>query len=112
MGASRCNCAGVLPGSYANQVMLTPPLPLRRNTPEGETATTVCVDACLADEVMALWKLGIRTTGCCCGHKVTSPFIGVVDDDIAAMKALGYVVQSNPHDAKRQDSFWPLGWGG
>ena len=29
---------------------------------------TICVDACIAEQIESLWKAGIRTTGCCCGH--------------------------------------------
>lgn len=29
---------------------------------------TICVDACIAEQIEALWKAGIRTAGCCCGH--------------------------------------------
>lgn len=32
------------------------------------TTKTVCVDACIADEIKALWSAGIWTGGCCCGH--------------------------------------------
>lgn len=31
-------------------------------------ARTVCVDACIADQIKALWEIGIWTVGCCCGH--------------------------------------------
>lgn len=102
-----CACVDVEIGSYDNQVELTPPLPLRRNTPDGEVARTVCVDACLAAEIQALWVLGIHTTGCCCGHNKARPFIGVAFEDIPAMKALGYVVQPNPCRPGDEDSFWP-----
>lgn len=30
--------------------------------------TTVLVDACIANEVLALWKEGIGTINSCCGH--------------------------------------------
>lgn len=26
------------------------------------------VDECLADEIEELWRRGIKTSGCCCGH--------------------------------------------
>lgn len=106
---SGCKCVGVEVGSYDNQVVLTPPLLLRRNTPEGEPAKTVCVDACLVEEVAALWRLGIRTTGCCCGHGGQAPaYIGVVEADIGRMEALGYVVLENRSRPGAQDSFSPL----
>lgn len=28
----------------------------------------VPVDACIAEEIKALWEAGIWTRGCCCGH--------------------------------------------
>ena len=106
---SGCQCIGVEVGSYENQVELAPPLVLRRNTPEGEPARTVCVDRCLADEIQGLWALGIRTTGCCCGHGGAAPaFIGVIPADIGRMKALGYVVLPNTSRPEAEDSFTPL----
>ena len=32
------------------------------------TAKKVCVDACIAKEIEALWEAGIWTRGSCCGH--------------------------------------------
>lgn len=28
----------------------------------------VCVDACIVEDIKALWKVGIITHGACCGH--------------------------------------------
>ena len=28
----------------------------------------VCVDACIAEQIEALWFAGVRTRGSCCGH--------------------------------------------
>jgi hypothetical protein len=104
-----CNCQGVEIGTYATEVEVVPPrsLGLRRNTPERELVETVCIDACLVAEVASLWRRGIRTTGCCCGHNQREGFIGVEPEFIPSMKALGYMVQPNPHDATREDSFTP-----
>jgi len=33
----------------------------------------VCVDACIADHIVALWEAGIWTGSCCCGHNNTFP---------------------------------------
>lgn len=30
---------------------------------------TVCVDPCIADAMQALWRAGVETAGCCCGHR-------------------------------------------
>lgn len=106
---SRCACIGIEIGSYDNQVLLRPPPGLIfRNTPDREPAVGLSIDACLAGEVAALWAAGIRTTGCCCGHNRALPFIGVVADDIAAMKALGYQVAFNASRPGDEDSFQPL----
>lgn len=32
----------------------------------GEVA--FAIDACIAPAVKALWAIGVRTLGCCCGH--------------------------------------------
>lgn len=32
------------------------------------TGREVCLDACLADQVLRLWAWGIRTYASCCGH--------------------------------------------
>jgi hypothetical protein len=90
-------------GSYAAQVELVPPAHMARGDGRG-----ICVDACLALEVTRLWERGITTTGCCCGHGRLVGFIGVADDDIGQMKALGYVVLSNPHRPGSEDSFIPF----
>lgn len=42
---------------------------------------TVCVDACMADDIKALWKAGIVTHGACCGHSRIPASI-VLDDNI------------------------------
>lgn len=107
-----CNCVGIESGSresYQNQVVLEVPegLELRYNAPGQELKTTVCVDPCLVQEIKWLWSLGIRTTGCCCGHNKLPPYIGVVHDDENRMLDLSYEVQPNEMDPTRTDSFKP-----
>lgn len=36
-------------------------------------ARTVCVDACIADQIKMLWENKIWTVGCCCGHGNMNP---------------------------------------
>ena len=50
----------------------------------------ISVDDCLSNEIQALWGMGVRTTGCCCGHGKTSGSIGVEKVDIPTMIKLGY----------------------
>ena len=68
----------------------------------------ICFDKCLADELFYLWDLGIITTGCCCGHKEHTPYIGVEKEYIPQMKKLGYKVAHNPMRPIDEDSFLPL----
>lgn len=93
-------------GSYDGQVELVPPDHMRREDERG-----ICVDVCLALEVSQLWREGITTTGCCCGHGKSGnaglAYIGVVPDDIPRMKALGYDVVHNSCRPGDEDSFAP-----
>ena len=67
----------------------------------------VSIDKCLLPEIINLWELGIKTTGCCCGHNKLKPFINVAPEYIEKMKSLGYKVQFNPHNPDREDTFFP-----
>lgn len=67
----------------------------------------VTIDKCLLPEILQLWEMGIKTTGCCCGHGKIEPFIGVDFDDIQKMKDLGYKVYHNECRPDDEDSFVP-----
>jgi hypothetical protein len=85
-------------------------LDTRMNAPGAERKEYVSVDPCLAAEIIELWRLGIVTTGCCCGHNLGGrylPFIGVREDFIPKMKELGYEVQYNDCRPNDEDSFVP-----
>lgn len=85
-----CNCENIEVGSYDNQVELIPPKHMAdyKALYQPGTAPTICVDTCIADEVLDLWAKGITTTGCCCGHNKVQPYIGVVSED--SIKMTGY----------------------
>lgn len=104
-----CNCNNIEVGSYGNQVeiMPLPPHMAAYKTKQGGTPDSICVDRCLADEVQHLWSQGITTTGCCCGHNQVPAYIGVIDEDIEAMKMMGYEVQHNQMRPGDHDSFKP-----
>lgn len=68
---------------------------------------SVSIDKCLLPEIISLWEMGIKTTGCCCGHGVAAPYIGVTEDNIQRMKNLGYEVQFNSCRPEAEDSFIP-----
>lgn len=109
MNYRRCQCNNVEIGSYDNQVQLVIPstVTLRMNNPERIVRKTVAVDACLAGELNKLWKMGIATTGCCCGHNKTFAYISVEEQHIQQMKDMGYEVQPNEMYPEREDSFKP-----
>jgi len=94
-----CNCKNIEIGSYDNTVAL--------KAPDWSSKNTICVDLCLKEEILHLWSIGIRTTGCCCGHNKVEGFIGVIDVDIPKMKELGYQVQYNSCRPNDEDSFKP-----
>lgn len=70
-------------------------------------AKMVNIDKCLLPEIIHLWELGIKTTGCCCGHGKEEPFIGVAFEDIDRMLELGYKVCPNKYRPRDRDSFYP-----
>lgn len=43
------------------------------------TTKTVCVDACIAEDIKRLWAHSIWTYGCCCGHNGRFPRTVIVD---------------------------------
>ena len=91
-----CNCVNIKMGSYDNQVILKMP-----------NDELMGIDKCIAEEIKYLWSLGIRTTGCCCGHNIQEGYIGVIDKDIEFMKKGGYKVHFNDNRLGAEDSFIP-----
>mgnify|MGYP001116736770 CR=1 FL=1 len=66
------------------------------------------------DEIEELWRKGIRTTGCCCGHGIWLGFIEVVDEDITKMEQMGYVhyiYERELGGKERMDAFIPKSYG-
>ena len=68
----------------------------------------VAIDKCLLPEILKLWELGIKTTGCCCGHgDASKAFIGVHPEYIKTMRTLGYKNYYNEHNPECEDHFIP-----
>ena len=68
----------------------------------------VSIDKCLLPEILKLWELGIKTTGCCCGHgDPDKAFIGVKEEYIEQMINMGYEVYYNSCRLDTRDSFVP-----
>lgn len=92
------------------KVVLTPPkkfIPF--NSSEGYKES-IWLDGCLENEIKNLWKHGIRTRGCCCGHGKELGYIIVDMEDISKMVKLGY--QNYIYDDivgghERKDAFIP-----
>ena len=72
---------------------------------------SVCVDKCIAREIEELWRQGVKTTGCCCGHGRKLGFIQVRDkDSVEKMKQLGYqhyIYEEEFGGKERLDAFIP-----
>lgn len=105
-----CNCKNVKIGEYTNQTCID--IPPHMNDLEqwrikNNLKPIICIDICLLEEIQHLWNLGIRTTGCCCGHNILNGYIGVCFDDIPKMKQLGYKVKYNECRPEDEDSFYP-----
>lgn len=94
-----CNCIDIGMGTYANSIAVI--------NPHSPTGKVVNVDHCISTEVRMLWNVGVRTTGCCCGHNKQEGYIGVIDKDIPRMKAMGYKVAPNSCRPNDEDSFYP-----
>lgn len=96
-----CNCEGIEFGTYEAAIGLKNPF-------YGEPGQIdyATVDTCIKDEVLSLWNMGIRTTGCCCGHNIRRGFIGVTDPYIDKMRELGYENDHSCIPSTREDTFF------
>jgi len=105
-----CNCKNIKIGSYDNQICVEIPSHmnnLKQQRIKNGLKPKICIDTCLLKEIQYLWSLGIRTTGCCCGHNILDGYIGVYFEDILKMKQLGYKVKFNNCRPSDEDSFYP-----
>ena len=102
-----CNCVNVKMGSYDNQIIVNRPKCMINRTEGSSNPDKICLDKCIAEEVQYLWSLGIKTTGCCCGHNIQEGYIGVIDKDILIMKKGGYKIHYNENRYFAEDSFIP-----
>ncbi len=83
---------------HGNQIVVEAPsnIELKYNSPTHNKKTNVSIDECIVSEIKSLWKKGIRTTGCCCGHNGIFPtHVSVISEDITKMMELGYTRQSH-----------------
>lgn len=104
------NCKDIRFGTYdcAYNIMLPYKVtdPTEPNKPS--FGKYIAVDKCLLPEILSLWEMGIKTTGCCCGHgHADMAFIGVKPEFIQRMKEIGYEVHFNSCRPEDEDSFIP-----
>ena len=105
-----CNCNNIEIGSYNNQICIDIPSHMedyKNYRLSNGLKPVICIDNCILKEIQYLWNLGIKTTGCCCGHNKLDGFIGVVNEDVSKMKQLGYEVRVNEIRPNDEDSFHP-----
>lgn len=81
-----CDCVNVEIGSFKNSVLIKNPI----------TRKKVYIDKCILPEIRVLWRKGIHTTGCCCGHNKTAPSIVVTNKYHNDMIELGYKNMYSP----------------
>ena len=68
----------------------------------------VSIDKCLLSEIVSLWEMGIKTTGCCCGHgDASKAFISVHPTHIETMTNMGYKTYYNEFNPEAKDHFYP-----
>lgn len=92
-----------------SEVLVPPPNFIQYNIGEG-FKESIHIDKCLSKEIQELWKQGIKTTGCCCGHGMLLGYIGVLDESIEKMEELGYEHYIYPEQLggiERKDAFIP-----
>jgi len=87
-----CDCVNVEMGSYANTVTL--------KAPSWSSKEFITVDKCLSCEIIMLWRNGVMTTGCCCGHNQVAPMINVADESHSLMMLLEYTFTINKSGVK------------
>ncbi len=103
-----CNCIDIDMGSYDNQIILGYYPVMRdykRQREIAELSTNgICVDRCISEQVIELWKAGIRTYGSCCGHNKIEGFINVDVDDFENALSLGWEKYEYPDNCDRCDT--------
>ena len=83
---------------------------VRLDAPDFVKRDFVVIDKCLEHEILHLWSLAIKTTGCCCGHKELLPWVGVRKEYVEKMLELGYIKRTtfdNKGKRSELDIFYP-----
>jgi len=64
----------------------------------------ISVDRCMAGQIISLWKAGIRTYGCCCGHGEYDGWINVAREDFTKAMELGWKQYHYEDEPDRKDT--------
>ena len=106
-----CNCIDIEVGTYKNTTVLPyhhTMFEYRDNRIKaGLPGNGITVDTCLKSEILYLWRSGIRTHGCCCGHNKFGGYINIDEEDVPKAAKLGYKLYSYEKDLKRTDTIIP-----
>lgn len=70
-----CDCK-----SYNLEIGETPEAILTPPSWSEKQERGICVDACIAEVVKEIWRVGLITLGSCCGHNKENPHIIIPDD--------------------------------
>ena len=83
----KCNEVGFGTGYCAYAIYLPWKVKFEWEDESQRRPKCVSIDKCLLPEIIQLWEMGIKTTGCCCGHgNINMAYIGVRFEDIDKMK--------------------------
>lgn len=114
MKRCKCDATSYRYGAYTHPMVLLnlPDIYSRTLYRKGYTTQRkkqVAVDGCLVDEILNLWKFGVITISCCCGHNIRKfqPYIAVDTDSVDAMLKLGYRQIFNPLQPQSTQFFHP-----
>ena len=67
---------------------------------------TVCVDACIVEQIKMLWKNEIWTCGCCCGHGRDNP--SVAFNSLKEAEVAKELLKKYDKDRKWDVVYWEL----
>lgn len=80
-----CKCNNIDFGDYSNMEIIY-----------DNKGNKMQVDKCIADEILWLNNIGIKTIASCCGHNKIKGSIAVEEKYVLRMKELGYKQWFNP----------------
>ncbi|WP_299501453.1 hypothetical protein [Mucilaginibacter sp.] len=64
-------------------------------------STSIAIDGCIVEDIIHLWRNGIITTGCCCGHNGYFPrMVNVNPESVDKMYSMGYEQFHNDYTFK------------